>query len=225
VFLAQRAIDPEVAGGRSSGSAAPAEKEHGKRSPVLAGFLSAVLPGAGQMYNHDPLGYLFLGIEAAGWIARTSLHETGMTKDREFKRFADGHWSWERYRDPNSGPCPEGWGHSDGGVYDSTLVFLYDTRRNDFYEDLGKIDLYGCGWDDPDNRAVYRDMRDDSNYFLRNARRAATVVFLNHLISAIHAARGAAAENRRLLGGMDIDLRWSASRAKPLASLVVTRRF
>jgi hypothetical protein len=212
-----------MGGGRREGGSSAEEGPH-RRSPVVAGLLSAIVPGAGQLYNHDRLGYLFLGIEAAGWMAKISMHDTGATKEREFKRYADGHWSWARYRDPNSA-CPVGWGHSDGGMYDSTLVSLYDTRRDDFYEDIGKIDLYGCGWDDPASRALYRDMRDNSNYFLRNARRAATVIFLNHLVSAFQAARKAASDNQRLLGGTDIDLRWSAAKDQPLASLVVTHRF
>lgn len=199
-------------------------KREGERSPLKVGLMSLVVPGAGQFYNKSSAAWAFLGIEAAGWVAWASMRDTGHEIEDRYKRFADAHWSFERYRDPSFEDCPPN-GHSDGGVQDSTLVLLYDTRRDDYYEDIGKLDIYFCGWDAPASLAEYRDMRDQSNSFLRNSRYALTAVFLNHLVSAIHAARGAAQHNARLPGGAELGLELSPSITNPGAALIVSRRF
>jgi hypothetical protein len=196
----------------------------GRKNPAVAGFLSAAVPGAGQFYNGSRLGYLFVGVEAAAWIAYFAQHDTGTKKQEQFRAYADAHWDWDRYRDPAFEDCPPN-GHSDMGVQDSTLWSLYVNRRNDFYEDIGKLIIYSCGWDTQKNRDIYRDMRDDSNEFLRNARYATTVVFLNHLVSAIHAARGAAKHNAQLSGRTEIDLKWSMTAYNPSARLTLSRYF
>lgn len=214
---------PGAAADMPSGSGDAPGKD-GKRSPVLAGFLSLVVPGAGQFYNGSRSGWLFLGLEAAGWITYASTRDTGHDIENQYKRFADGHWTFERYRDPSFEDCPPN-GHSDNGVQDSTLVFLYETRRDDYYEDIGKLDIYSCGWDMQANREVYREMRNDSNDFLRASRTAATVVFLNHLVSAVLAARGAAKHNASLPGGAELGFHVNPSIANPGATLLVSRRF
>ena len=224
-LLAQRALD-EPAGTTPDarmGEANPPGVD-GKRSPVVAGLLSFVVPGAGQFYNGSQSGWLFLGIEVAGWVTYASTRSTGHDIEDKYKRYADAHWTFERYRDQNFQNCPTE-GHSDMGVQDSTLVVLYDTRRDDYYEDIGKLDIYSCGWDDPSSREDYRGMRNDSNDFLRASRTSATVVFLNHLVSGILAARGAARHNATLPGGGELGLQLNPSITNPGAALTLSRRF
>jgi len=195
-----------------------------RRSPAVAGLMSAVVPGAGQLYNGQKIGFLFMGIEVASWVAYASLHATGKQEEKDYRKFADAHWSFDRYRDTSFEDCPPE-GHSDFGIQDSTLVFLYDTRRKDYYEDIGKLLIYSCGWDDQANRATYRDMRANANDFLRNARYATTLVFLNHLVSALHAARTAASHNAKLPAGAELNLDISPGLRDPSASLALVRRF
>jgi hypothetical protein len=224
-LLAQRAGLPPEERQREPDAQLPTDER--RRNPIVAGLLSAAVPGAGQFYNGNQLGYLFLGVETAAWLAHFSMHDTGMDIQDQFKKFADQHWAWERYRDTSFEDCPPE-GHSDlggSGVQDSTLMSLYNTRRDDFYEDIGKLSIYFCGWDAQSNKDIYRDMREDSNNFLRNARYATTVVFLNHLVSAIQAARGAARHNARLTGSMEIDLNLSPQLANPMAQLVLSHHF
>lgn len=224
-LLAQRAIE-SGRGGPKAGDTPDARvtKPTGRKSPALAGLLSAVVPGAGQAYLHNQSGYAFFGVEVAAWLAHFSLRDTGKDKEREYKRFADGHWSFERYRDPNSGPCTAD-GHSDRGVQDSTLVFLYDTRRDDWYEDIGKLTIYSCGWDSPANRLFYRDLRNDSNDFLRAARYATSVILLNHIVSALAAAKGAASHNQHLTGGLELQIDLQASLVRPGATVALRQTF
>ena len=72
-------------------------------------------------------------------------------------------------------------------------------------EDIGKLQIYACGWDNQDNRAAYRDMRHDSNSFLSKSRTATSVILLNHLVSALLAARGATKHNLQIAGGLELD--------------------
>lgn len=223
-LLAQRAIEPP--GGPRAGDQPDARLSQpaGRKSPALAGLLSAILPGAGQAYLGSQSAYAFLGVEIAAWVAHLSLRDTGKDKEREYKRFADAHWTFERYRDQNSGPCTVD-GHSDNGVQDSTLVFLFDTRRDDWYEDIGKLTIYSCGWDSPDNRLFYRDMRGDSNDFLRASRYATSIVLLNHIVSALAAAKGAASHNQHLTGNLDLQLDLQASILRPGATVTLRQTF
>ncbi len=224
-LVAQRALDgPETALPDARMETPNPPGVDGKRSPVLAGLLSLVLPGAGQFYNGNRSGWFFLGIEAAGWITYASTRQTGQDIETQYKRFADGHWTFERYRDDSFEDCPTN-GHSDDGTPDSTLVVLYDTRRDDYYEDIGKLDIYSCGWDQQANREHYRDMRNESNDFLRASRTAGTVVFLNHLVSGILAARGAAKHNASLPGGAELGIQLNPSFTNPGAVMTVSRRF
>lgn len=223
-LLAQRAIEPPDGPRAGETPDARIPGPRGRKSPALAGLLSAILPGLGQAYLGQQSAYAFLGIEAAAWIAHASLRDTGKDKEREYKRYADAHWTFERYRDPNSGPCTSD-GHSDQGVQDSTLVFLYETRRDDWYEDIGKLTIYSCGWDSPDNRLFYRDMRDDSNDFLRASRYATSIVLLNHIVSALAAAKGAASHNQHLTGNLDLQIDLEASLLRPGATVALRRTF
>lgn len=63
-------------------------------------LLSAMLPGAGQIYAGDNWqGYVYMGIEAAAWALAISYNMQGKDKDKEFKRFADQNWNEAVYRD------------------------------------------------------------------------------------------------------------------------------
>lgn len=222
---AQRAIlpprtDAAPAGTPDARLAAPT----GRKNPALAGLLSALVPGAGQAYLGSQSAYGFFGVEVVAWTAHFATKATGDAKEKEYKRYADAHWTFERYRDQNSGPCTVD-GHSDGGVQDSTLVMLYTTRRNDWYEDIGKLSIYSCGWDAPGNRIKYRDMRHDSNTFLSHARTATSVILLNHLVSALLAARGAARHNVHLTRGLELDWKVTPSLAQTSGTLTLRQTF
>jgi hypothetical protein len=70
-------------------------------SVPLAGLLSAVLPGAGQVYSEAPLwrAALYATIEAAGWTAFAVTSSRGGELTDDFQRYADDHWSVVRYID------------------------------------------------------------------------------------------------------------------------------
>lgn len=69
-----------------------------KKSPLLAGTLSLVLPGAGEYYTKS---YWraggFVVAEAGLWIFYAAYYSKGNKQTDLFQNFADGHWSAVRY--------------------------------------------------------------------------------------------------------------------------------
>ncbi len=192
------------------------ERARPVRKPGVSFLLSAVLPGAGQLYNGDDRGYLYLGIEAAAWFARLSYLDAGNRKEDEFERFADVHWTLRDYRARRD---------SLGANYtvenDSLIVGFSRRDRQQYYEEIGKYDKFRAGWDDwaatydptndraaSPNRAHYRRMREQSNDLLDRARLALAAAMVNRVVSGVDAfrtarsrARGAPESTLRLEGG------------------------
>ena len=192
------------------------ERAKSARKPGVSFLLSAVLPGAGQLYNGDNRGYLYLGIEAAAWFARISYLDAGNKKESEFERYADVHWARDLYRTRKD---------ILGANYqaeDDTLLseFLHRDRQQ-YYEEIGKYDKFRAGWDDwpttydpasdralSPNRAHYRKMRQQSNNLLDHARLALAAAMVNRVVSGVDAfrtargrARGAPESSLRLETG------------------------
>ncbi len=197
------------------------------RAPGVAFLMSAVLPGAGQLYNGNQRGYLFLAIEAGAWFARSSYIDAGNKKEGEFEAFARRHWDYDRFRDSAG---------SDGCLWTAeadSLIRAYESGDlEQYYEELATSDLYRCGWDDfeanfdPDNPDVLNPRRDDyrsqrakSNDLKDKAGFALGVMVLNRVVSAVDAFRVARSRNRgegnpglRLHG--DVDLLGETTRAE-----------
>ncbi|MCX7835266.1 MAG: DUF5683 domain-containing protein [bacterium] len=144
-------------------------------------LLSAMLPGAGQIYSGDTWqGIVFMGIEAAAWAMAISYNIKGKDKDKEFKRFADLYWSEETYRNKEfelaTNPDPtinrqsavpysgtrENWNNlpwsANAGEYKSKYLpnnfthELPNVRNQQFYEMIGKyLTQFGFGWLDQSN--------------------------------------------------------------------------
>lgn len=61
-------------------------------------LFSLVLPGSGQFYANSYIkSALFLAVEASAWAINVSYNKRGDDKDAEFKRYANQHWSEQRY--------------------------------------------------------------------------------------------------------------------------------
>ena len=75
-----------------------------KKSPVLAGVLSLLIPGAGEIYTEEYLkAGIFLAIEAAVITTAVIYDGKGDDKTTEFQNYADDytnpdhHWSVVKY--------------------------------------------------------------------------------------------------------------------------------
>ena len=73
----------------------PPEKE---KSPLVAGILSLVIPGAGEVYSKSYLkGALFFAAELTCWGVAYSYDKQAKRQTTDFQAFANSHWSAVRY--------------------------------------------------------------------------------------------------------------------------------
>jgi len=193
------------------------------KSPGKALLFSAVVPGSGQLYNGAKRGFVYMGVEALSWFAYFSFHKAGDDKEVEFERYADGHWDIDRLKAAVSDTtCPDPVPNQDDI---ERLEEFRDSNEQHYYEDIGKLDVYQCGWDNQANRDAYRDMRQESNRLLTNARRATTLAFINHIASAVDAFLLTKKYNKHLGQGIDLKFEMMADVRNPRGKITFTRRF
>jgi len=207
------------------------------RKPGLSFLFSALLPGAGQLYNGDRRGYVFLGIEAAAWFTRASYADAADRREKEYQTFAGRHWVLDRYRPPfdDAGAFAEiqerhgNWTQAN----DSLVVWLFANDRDEYFEQIGREDRFRGGWDDfastfdpsrpsarSPHRDRYREMRSQRDDLESRSRIAVAGLVINRLVSSIDAlrtARGRGEEARRG-GGTEEGARLAEGVAYPAAS-------
>lgn len=144
----------------------------GKKSPVLAGVLSALIPGAGEIYTGDYLkAALFLAVEGVTLYLNYYYTKKGDDQTIFFQNYADEHWSVVRYAE-----WLNQWAVALGGsaniIIDSDVSkkpwqrvnwdalnkaertvkefshTLYPYGHQQYYEMIGKYPQYSQGWDD-----------------------------------------------------------------------------
>ena len=186
-------------------------------------FLSALVPGAGQLYSGSKLkAAAFAAAEIAGWTLFVYYSDRGDEIEDEFHRFADQHWIEDEYWDWVYGHAmkdPEFTGTSRSDLeamrdweHDNFSHGLHRQKDQQYYEMIGKYDQFNYGWDDSDiglldpdwnqslrseRRLYYEERRDASNRALKKATTGVTFVLLNHILSAAEAAWSIKVSNDR----------------------------
>jgi hypothetical protein len=192
------------------------------KSPGKAFLFSVAVPGTGQLYQGANRGFVYLGVELLSWLAYASFHSSGKQKETMFEAYADNHWDLERLmRAAAESTCAVTPDSAD-------LARIEEFRQSNqqhYYEDIGKLETYACGWDNPANRQTYRQMRRESNRMLNNARHAETLAFVNHIASAVDAFLTARHYNRSLGQGIDMKIEMVADSRNPRGRVTFTRRF
>jgi hypothetical protein len=86
-----------VEGFDSTGRVVKSVKKN-KYSPLAAGVLSAVVPGAGQFYTKSYWqGAAFFGAEVLTWVVYAAFEKQGNQRTDAFQQYANEHWSVVRY--------------------------------------------------------------------------------------------------------------------------------
>jgi hypothetical protein len=221
-----------AAGGGAIGAAGGAADKPA-RKPGVAFLFSLVLPGAGQLYNGDSRGFVYLGLDAASWFARLSYASAGNRRERDSERFADLHWSHAKYKSAD--------GQSDTEHYDylpsqdSLIVATALTDRSRYYTELARPDRYKYGWDDyrpetgwtRDNWTHFRTMRSQADDLRKTGRLFTAALVLNRVVSAVDALRTARGRQHRDLRSEGLrldDLRLESGLAGSLRDPRVTLR-
>jgi len=142
-----------------------------KKSPVIAGLLSLVFPGAGEVYSESYIkGTIFAVAEVSAIVFAITYNKKGDNQTSTFEQYADEHWSIKRYAEwtlnnigfINSAIDPSKYSviNSDGSVNHSELNRLErdlgagyshalpQHGDQQYYELIGKYPQYSHGWDD-----------------------------------------------------------------------------
>ena len=198
----------------SASKAAPAE-EQSRKSPRRALLFSVLLPGAGQYYmGRTKRAATFLGIEALTLGLYMFWNRDGNSIEDEFRETADDNWDPREYLDWRDDPVSRNSSITHALPCSTSISFVTlrgCQEKQQYYELLGKYDQFVAGWGDlrdqdgnlissvseidsvenftSELRLDYEVRRDDSNKLLKRASNVAGVIMLNHIFSAIDAAR------------------------------------
>ncbi len=208
----------------------------GRKSPKLAAFMSAAVPGSGQLYARSYLkAALFLGAEVGAWVAYAHFRREGIDLRRQFRSFADANWEEQRYWS---------WLAQESGcsVNDKNCLKEYermnfshhlpDEKNQEYYENIGKYDQFNSGWldsksglgmqRDSANRENYTLMRKHSNDEFRRATNMSALALLNHVLSAFDAAWTSARHNRTLQASFRVVPMQQPDQALPVFAVRLT---
>jgi TM2 domain-containing membrane protein YozV len=215
--------------------------EYNTKSPAKAFLLSLAIPGAGEFYNEQRLkAGVFLAVDALLWTGYIVYHTKGSNREKEYKAYANTHYSWENYLiwwadlpDENKDD------YSHRMPVDDNNVPIFN---HEYYENIGKYDQFQVGWPDglnhpfipgdsvysetymPPERATYLDMRQQANDYFSNATTAVMVSIANHIVSAFDAAIGAKRYNKGVKQ-YSLDLKTKNIDGKTTPFLTLTAKF
>lgn len=163
----------------------------GKKSVGLAVLYSLLLPGLGEYYADSyGSGKYFSIAEAALWISYISFDVYGNSLKNDARSFAAAH----------AGVNPSGKDDQffvDVGNFVSTQEFNDKRLRDRSPERLYDSNAgFGWQWDSDASRALFKETRLSGENVLNNRKFVITAIVLNHVISAINAARLVISHNR-----------------------------
>ncbi len=219
----------------------------GKKSAVLSGVLSALIPGAGQVYNEDYwIAGIFVAIEAALITTAITYDNKGDDQTAFFENYADQNWSVVDYAEwlaeykgadleeiiiPGTEGLPP-WERVDWNAlhsYETGSHKLPQHGEQQYYELIGKYHQYAAGWNDytgganneliSPNFTYYAGERGKANDYYNTASTAVIGVYLNHLLSAAEAVWGAARFNDNLAVNLRVETFNFAGRSELVPTL------
>ena len=145
-----------------------------KKSPLLAGVMSAILPGSGEFYVGEYLkAAIFFAVEVTLITVAVVNNNEGDELTNEFEAFADEHWSavdyseymmdhWQELGlseqcviDINTEGNLQPWERVNWGDLNhcESLIGVFSHRlpihgQQQYYELIGKYKQYSSGWDE-----------------------------------------------------------------------------
>jgi hypothetical protein len=169
------------------------EQERKKKSVGLAAIYSLLLPGLGEMYADGfSTGKYFLVAEGVLWLTYAAFDIHGNALRDDARAFAIS----------RAGIDPAGKGdqyYVDVGNYLNIEEFniqkARDREPDRMYPERAGYDWY---WRSDNDRSAYRDQRISAENMFNNRKFVVAAVLINHVASAINAARSAVSYNNRL---------------------------
>lgn len=162
-----------------------------KKSVGLAVLYSLLLPGMGELYAGSfSSGRYFLAAEGVLWLTYGGMDIYGISVRDDARQFAAAH----------AGLNPAG--KDDQYFVNVGNFFSIDAYNQQKLQDRTPDKLYDPStgfvwqWDSDANRAVFRDQRITSERAFNNLRFVVAAIVVNHIASAINAARATIARNK-----------------------------
>ncbi len=155
-----------------------------KKSPATAVLYSLLLPGLGEWYvDRFDLGKFSLISEAGLWLSYYSLQRYGSWIRDDARQYAVVHASAQVAGKNDQyfvdlGNFNDTYEYNDKKLIDRTPDRLYDVDNGFYWQ-----------WDTDDNRKAYRALRVSSEKVFNNSKFIIGAVIVNHIISAVNAAR------------------------------------
>ncbi len=209
----------------------------GYKLPKKALLLSALMPGAGELYVNSYIkAAAFFVVEASAWTFYGIYTKKGNEKEDEYEAYADELWDPEKWKSWYNG-IPEDDQKSFTHTEHMMELLNEGKKTQQYYEMIGKYAEFVSGWQGTRNNLTfgelmdyrknevpiaddYMDMRAESNDLFAKARTGTTIAMINHLLSAIDAAWTAKIHNNRLLKtSMRIEQIYYVDHSQPVFSL------
>jgi len=155
-----------------------------KKKQTVAVFYSLLLPGMGEWYADDfASGRYSLVAEATLWLTYVSFQQYGTWYQSDARQYASSHAgaSQAGKNDQffvNMGNFDNMYDYNDQKLRERDLADVYDPAAG-----------YSWNWDTDADRQHFRAMRVSSDKIFNNSKFVIGAVILNHIISAVNAAR------------------------------------
>ena len=206
-----------------------------KKSPVLSGVLSAIIPGAGQIYNEDYwVAAAFVVVEAALVTTAVVYDNKGDEQTDYYQSYADQNWSvvdyaaWLNENNPPADPDIDidydtpglqpwerivDWNQLNEAETGSHNLPPHGDQQ--YYEMIGKYHQYSPGWNDftggsnkeiiSPNFEYYSGERGQANDYYNTSSTAIVGIYINHLLAAAEAVWGANRFNDKLAVNLRVE--------------------
>ncbi|MGB5106642.1 MAG: hypothetical protein WBP29_01360 [Candidatus Zixiibacteriota bacterium] len=174
-----------------------------RKSPWRAFLMSLIIPGAGEQYTGSiTKSRIFMAAEVGGWVSLLSFKHLGKWREDDYKlqaareAGADVAGKDDRYFDVVGFYSSREEYNKIGGAFDQTREYYPDTEA------------YFWNWSSQAAREKYRDLKNDSKSYYRNADFALGFLIANHFLSAVDAFWSAKRHNRGIESGFSgVDLK------------------
>ncbi len=168
----------------------PSETSRDKKSPGLAALYSLLLPGMGELYADGfSSGKYFTIAEGALWLTYATLDVYGNSIQDDARSFAVSKAG------VNTSGKPDQFFIDIGNfvdVYEYNEKQLRDREEEKLYDPNAG---YYWRWESDDLRAQYREERINAENVFNNRKFVVAAIIVNHVASAINAARSAISYN------------------------------
>jgi len=165
----------------------------GKKSQATAVLYSLLLPGMGEWYAGDfGTGRYSLGTEAALWLTYISFQQYGNWIQGDARAYAATHagasiGGKDDQFFVNIGNFSSVYDYNNKKLQDRNLDAVYDPSQGYFWN-----------WDTDADRQSFKALRISSDKVLNNSRFVIAAIIVNHIVSAVDAARLVRRYNRNI---------------------------